>query len=61
MDRSGLQVPPDEVAPPTLDAEDARLAASAIMHDERLPEDERLRLMWALLDAARFGLPGDDQ
>lgn len=52
---------PDDLDADPLTADDAWEVARAVMHDERLPEDERVRLVWAVLDTARFGLSGDKQ
>ena len=60
-DRRGVQVDPEiyQLSAP-LATEDALMLARAIVRDDRLSEAERMRLMWAALDAARFGLPGDE-
>lgn len=58
-DRHGRQLDPDEwdasgtdPMPVPLTPDDARTVARAIVRDERIPEGERMRLTWAVLDAS---------
>ena len=53
-DKHGQQLNPDEwgASPSPIRWADAMRLARSVAADERLPEAERLRLVWAALDAA---------
>jgi hypothetical protein len=49
-DQQGVQVEPDDWQAGPLSADDAWAAAGPVLHDYRLAESERVRLMWAVLE-----------